>query len=165
MANDPRDTPVQPVQPVQPVAVAPVASRRTSWTRTFTIAAALAGIVAIALIVIGAVALARTGLDGPLNEPVVEVAGFTQNAALGIMEIAAGVLLLVAALSQSRGAILFFSIVIGIGAVVAWIEPTVGDLPIERSFAAIVAIAAAIVAVTAAVVPSVRRTTQYVEPI
>ena len=157
----------QPVvqQPVvqQPV---PVATRQTTMARTFSIPAAVAGIAAIALIVLGAVALARTDLDSPLSEPVVSVAGVDHNAVLGIVELLAGVALLLAAVSRSRGAIMFISVVIGVAALVALIEPTVaGDtMPIERGFAAVVAIAAAVVLLTAVLTPSVRRVTQVVEP-
>ena len=156
-------------QPVvqQPVVQQPVAStRHTMWARTFSIPAVVAGIAAIILIVFGAVALARTDLDSPLSEPIVSVAGVDHNAVLGIVELVAGIGLLIAAACRSRGAIIFMSVVIGIAALVALIEPTVtGDtMPVERGFAAVVAIGAAIVLLTAVLTPSVRRVTQVVEP-
>jgi hypothetical protein len=151
------------LEPAQP-AVA-TTTRRTTLTRSFSIPAALAGIAAIALIILGAVAIARTDLDSPLSEPIVDVAGIAHNATLGIIEVVAGLVLLLAAVSRSRGAIMFVSIVIGVAAVVALIEPTVaGDtMPLERGFAAVVAIVAAIIVVVAAVTPSVRRTTQVID--
>ena len=156
---------VEPGEPVPNQTVVAASTRRTISTRTFSVPAAVAGIAAIALIVIGAVAVARTDLDAPLAEPVVDVAGFAHNATLGIVEILAGVLLLLAALSRSRGAIMFLAIVIGVAAVISLIEPTAaGDtMPIERGFAAIVAITAAVVVLAAAITPSVRRTTQVVD--
>jgi hypothetical protein len=153
---------------VAPVAAgAPVhgVARRTTLTRSFSIPAMVAGVASIALIILGAVAIARTDLDEPLAEPVVEVAGFAHNAVLGIVEVVAGVLLLLAAISRSRGAIVFMSVVIGVAAVVALIEPTVGGdtMPIERGFAAIVAIVAGVVLATALLTPSVSRTTEVVD--
>ena len=81
--------------------VAESTTRRTTSTRTFSIPAVVAGLAAIALIVVGAVAVARTDLDSSLSEPVVDVAGFAHNATLGIVEIVAGLLLLLAAVSRS----------------------------------------------------------------
>ena len=92
--------------PEHPVVASSMTTRRTTLTRTFSIPAAVAGIAAIALIVIGAVAIARSDLDAPLSQPVTEVAGFAHNATLGIIEVIAGVMLLLAALSRSRGAIM-----------------------------------------------------------
>ena len=151
------------VEPADPVVGS--TTRRTTLTRSFSIPAALAGIAAIALIVLGAVAIARTDLDTPLSEPIVDVAGVAHNAVLGIIEVVAGVVLLLAAVSRSRGAIMFVSIVVGVAAVVALIEPTVaGDtMPVERGFATVVAIAAAIIVIVAAVTPAVRRTTQVID--
>ena len=118
------------VDPGEPVVERPIVAasttRQTISTHTFSIPSVVAGVAGIALIVIGAVAIARTDLDAPLSEPVVEVAGFAHNATLGIVELVAGLCLLAAAVTRSRGAIMFVSIVVGVAAVISLIEPTVG---------------------------------------
>lgn len=162
---------VQPVvheHVVQEQVVVPVSrSRRVVSASTFSPAAVLATIVAIALGVVGAVAVARAGLDGPLDDPVVEVAGLSHTALLGLIELGMGVVLLLAGLSRDRGAILFVSILFGAASLVAAIEPSVGGdaLAIERSWAVTLAIAFAVVALVAAVMPSVWRSTERVDAI
>jgi hypothetical protein len=153
------------IEAESPVVQVQGVSRRTTLTRSFSIPAVLAGAASVVLIILGAVAIARSDLDEPLAEPVVEVAGFAHNAVLGIVELVAGVLLLLAAISRSRGAILLMSIVIGVAAVIALIEPRVGgdSVPIERGFAAIVAIVAGVVLASALLTPSVNRTTEVVD--
>jgi hypothetical protein len=153
------------VVPLEAGVPAQTVARRTTLTRSFSIPAVLAGVASIILIVVGAVAIARTDLDEPLAEPIVEVAGFAHNAVLGIVEVVAGVLLLLAAISRSRGAIMLMSIVIGVAAVIALIEPTVGgdEMPIDRGFAAIVAIVAGVLLAAAVLTPSVNRTTEVVD--
>ena len=70
-----------------------------------------------ALLLIGLIALVRAGTDGPWDQPVVEVLGFTHTAILGIIEIAFGVCLLLCAVTLSRGAATFFGALLGIGGV------------------------------------------------
>jgi hypothetical protein len=133
--------------------------------RRFDPAAVLAVIGAIALGVVGAVAIARAGLSGPLDQPVVEVAGVTHTAILGLVELGAGVVLLLAGLSRDRGAILFTSILFGAAALVAAIEPSVGGdaLAIERSWAIVLVIGFGLIALVAAAAPTVWRATDRVE--
>jgi lysylphosphatidylglycerol synthetase-like protein (DUF2156 family) len=144
-----------------------VSSRRVVGSRSFDPAAVLAVLLAIALGVVGAVALARAGLDNPIDEPVVEVAGVSHTAVLGLVEIGMALVLLWAGLSRERGAILFVTILFGAAALVAAIEPSVGGdaLSIERSWAIILAIAFGVVALVAALAPRVWRRTERVEPI
>ena len=78
-----------------------------------------------ALIVVGAVALARSDLDGSMNLPVIEVAGWPHSPLLGILEIAAGAALVIVSLS-SVGELLVSAVIAGFG-VIAVIEPQVLD--------------------------------------
>jgi hypothetical protein len=163
--------------PAQPAAVvhehvvvqeqAPVAAARTRTVavRRYDPASALAVVVAIALGVIGAVALARAGVDGPLDDPVVEVAGFSHTALLGLIELGMAVILLTVGLSRDRGAVLFTSILFGAAALVAAIEPTVGGdaLAVETSWAVVLVIAFGAIALAAAVLPAMWRTAERVE--
>jgi hypothetical protein len=130
----------------------------TSRTSRFTPGAVVAGVVAIGLLVLGGITVARAGLDSSLDQPVVEVAGYTATALLGLIELAFGLLLLTAALSRANGAILFLGIAGGVMALVAVFQPSVGEgsLAVERGFAVIAAIVMGVV-VAAALLPSVRR--------
>ena len=171
-----RDERIQPVVPAQPVVreqvvvenpTPVVSSRRVVGARSFDPAAVLAVLLAIALGVVGAVALARAGLEDPIDEPVVQVAGVSHTAVLGLIELGMALVLLWAGLSRDRGAILFVTILFGTASLVAAIEPSVGGdaLSIERSWAIILAIAFGLVALVAALAPTVWRRTERVEPI
>ncbi len=132
-----------------------VVTTRTSW---FTPTALVASLAAIALMVVGGITVARAGLDGPLDEPIVSAANYTATAVLGLIELGIGIVLLSAALSRSREGILFIGIVGGVLALIAVFEPTIGNgaLAIERPFAVIVAIVMGAV-VLSALLPSIRR--------
>ncbi len=170
MTNDPYagEPVIQPTQPVIPVVratsvVAAPVRRSMAW-RTFSPAAVLAVLLAIFLAVMGAVAVIRAGTEGPLDEPIVAVAGFDHTAILGFIEIGAGILLLAVGLSRDRGGLLFVSILVAVAALIAAIEP-IEALAVERSFAVLIVIAAALIAALAALVPTMWRTTEHVEPI
>jgi len=64
----------------------------------FSPAAMAAGIVAVLLLVLGLIAVARGGLSGPITEPAVDVAGFSPTPLLGLIEAGTGLALLVCAL-------------------------------------------------------------------
>lgn len=130
----------------------------TSRTSRFTPSALVAGIAAIALLLVGGITAARAGIDSTLDEPVVEVANYTATALLGLIELAFGLMLLMAALTRSRRSILFLGIVGGVLALVAVFQPSAGRgwLAIERGFAVWVAIGMGVVAATA-LLPTVRR--------
>lgn len=132
-----------------------VQTSRTSW---FTPSAALAGITAIGLLLLGGITAARAGIDSSLDEHVVEVAGYTATALLGLIEIAFGLTLLIAALTRSRQAILFLSIAGGVVALIAVFQPSAGEgsLAVERGFAVVAAIVMGVI-VAAALLPTVRR--------
>ena len=142
-----------------------VASRRVVTHRRIDPAAALMVIGGIALSVVGAVAVARAGLDGPLDEPVVDVAGASHTALLGLIELGMGLLTILAGVSRDRGAMLFASITFGVAALVAAIEPGIGGgaLAIERSWAIVLVVGFAILALAAALAPSMVRSTDRID--
>jgi len=76
-----------------------------------------------------------------LDEPVVIVARDTATAWLALIEIGFGLVLLIAALTRSHSAILFLGIAVGVAALIAVFEPSVGggSLAIEREFAVVAA--------------------------
>ena len=129
-----------------------------SRTSEFTPGMLVAAVVAVGLLLIGGITAARAGIDSSLDEPVVEVAGYTATGLLGLIEVVFGLLLLTAALSRAASAVLFLGIAGGVMALVAVFQPSVGEgsLAIERGFAVVVAIVMGVV-VAAALLPTVRR--------
>jgi hypothetical protein len=57
----------------------------------------LSGIAGLVLVVFGIVAVTRNGIDSTLNVPVTDVFGLTQSAAVGLIEVGTGLLLILAA--------------------------------------------------------------------
>jgi hypothetical protein len=137
----------------------------TRSVRRFSPASIVGAVAGLALVVIGVVALTRAGTSGPMDQPVVSVAGFDHTAVLGIVEIVAGGLMALAAAMRSRGALLVVSMLVGAAAIVAAIEPTIGgdSTAIEPAFAVIVAVGAGLVALLAAILPDVTRATRRTE--
>jgi hypothetical protein len=162
----------QPVvaQPVQRVVVAqPVrpARRWIATTRSFSQIwdSIIVGVVGTVLLLIGLIAFVRAGTDGPWNQPVVEVLGFTHTATLGIIEMAFGLLLLLSAVTLSRGAATFFGALLAIGGFVGAVqtESFAKSLALESSLAWWMVIAGLLVVIVSAIVPRVivTRTTTY----
>jgi hypothetical protein len=153
---------------VEPVVVTEIPAHETVQTRssmTISPASVVACIASIALMLFGAINLARAGIDGSWRDPVVEVAGYEGTAVLGLITLVAGLALLGAAFSRDRGAILFVSIVLGVAGATLAIEPTVGGdlVAAESSFGVAVLIMSIFVAFVALVAPSVRRTSNRLE--
>jgi lysylphosphatidylglycerol synthetase-like protein (DUF2156 family) len=109
---------------------------------------ALAVAAGIALIVIGAVALVRTGVDGTWYRPVEQVLGMDHTPLLGAVEIGAGVLLVLAGLAGARMFAALVAAAIGVGATIVAIEPEVADpeLAMERDWAIVLAVGGFLVA-------------------
>ena len=114
------------VQPVMVPMDRHVETVRVRTESTLLPAAITGGLFSILLLVFGGVVLARAGVSGPWDQPVVSVGGFTATSILGTFAAASGFVLLVASLARSRSAILLLAIIIGVVAVVAAIEPTMG---------------------------------------
>lgn len=70
-----------------------------------SVASLLGAVAGIALVAVGLIAVLRGGLGGPIDEPVVEVMGLTHTPLLGLVDIGMGLLLLLAAVTASRGAL------------------------------------------------------------
>jgi hypothetical protein len=116
-----------------------VVERRKRWD-TFGFLTAGYG---AALAVMGALALVRTGVDESWYEPVTEVAGVRQSPLLGAIELAAGVVLVLALLLGLRMFAALVAIAGGVAATVVAIEPSRvnPELAIQRGWA--IALAAA----------------------
>jgi hypothetical protein len=92
-------------------------------------------IIGVLLLVVGVIAVARGDLSGDLNEPTFDIRGVQHNAAIGIGEIVAGALLIVAAISAAGR---FLGVLVGIALVVVGSlllgdDDTVQDLGTEES--------------------------------
>jgi len=136
---------------------------RSSQLR-FAVDSVIVGIVGLALIVVGLLAVTRAGMDGPLNDPVVEVLGFTHTATLGLIEAGMGLVLLICAASTSRAASIFFGLVLGIGALIGALQTESFDrsLALESGLAWLLVIAATVVVLASFLVPRVvTRSTSY----
>ena len=83
-------------------------------TRRFSPGQILAGAVGVVLVVFGIIAVTRAGIDSSLNRPPTEILGLTHSALIGLIEIGAGLLLVLSAADVSMrplagivGALLF----------------------------------------------------------
>lgn len=156
--------PVAATVPVAPAVAVPVEPSVHEHVvvdsrRRISPSAVVATIAAIVLMLWGAIVVARAGLSGDLETPIVEVTGYTATAVLGLIVLAGGFLLLLAGLAQSRAAIVFLSIVMAVGAATLVIEPTTAQntLAAERDFGVAALIVLGITAVVALVTPDVDR--------
>lgn len=69
----------------------------------------LGGAVGVISVIIGMIAIVRSGIDGSLNTPVVNVAGLHQSAVVGIAEVVLGLLLVAGAASVWNRALMGFT--------------------------------------------------------
>src|SRR4051794_34078531 len=107
--------PVAPQPVAQPAVVdsdvqAPEVRQVSTSTRRFAPDSVIVGIVGLVMLTFGLVVIARAGFDGPMNEPVVKVLGFTHTATLGLIEAALGLCLLICAATTSRAGAVFFGL-------------------------------------------------------
>jgi hypothetical protein len=78
----------------------------------------IAGALGLVIAVIGVMAVARGGIDGSLNVPMVRTAGLDQSAMLGLAELGLGLLLVLGALSYAaRSLIVAVGVVMVLGGV------------------------------------------------
>lgn len=123
---------------------------------------ALAGLASLAL---GIVALVRTGVESPLDEPVESVLGWDHTAQLALIEIGAGALMLLASLRAGArwlGGLVGLAVIAGGILIVGQFDDDidqwiVDELGAERGFGWL-AIGVGAVAVVGALIPRVRRT-------
>jgi lysylphosphatidylglycerol synthetase-like protein (DUF2156 family) len=95
------------------------------------------------LIVIGAVALVRTGINETWYQPVEQVLGMDHTPLLGAIEVGVGLLLVLAGLAGARFLAALVAVAAAAAATVVAIEPDVADqeLAIEQEWAIALAIA------------------------
>jgi hypothetical protein len=146
-----------PVVVTQPPVEASTVVRQSRMR--FSVAGVAALVMGVVLTLWSVIVLARAGFEDPLREPVVEVAGLSATAVLGLVAGGAGVALIIAGLTRSRPFLLFVTIAIGIGAAALLIEPDLRgpELMAEERFAVWTLIAACVVTALALLVPDLRR--------
>lgn len=161
-------TPVVPV--VEAVAVQPAAVHQTvatSYGRRYAFDSVVVGLVGLAFLIVGLIAMTRAGFDGSMREPVVNVIGFTHTATLGIIEAGIGLCLLLCAATMTRGGSVFFGLLLGVGAVVGAVQTDSfkSSLALESGLAWLSVIAAVVVVLVSLLVPRMVTRTDRVEAI
>lgn len=157
----------QPVEAVTYQAVEPVSYQqvKTAYSPTLSPDTIITAIVGLALLVIGLIVVIRAGVDSPLSDPVIQVAGFAHTAVLGMIEVAFGLCLLASAAGRSRGGETFFGGLLAVAGFIGAVQAKSfsDDLALESSFAWLVFIAGAVVVIGALVLPRVARRSSLVQ--
>jgi len=153
------ERPVTPVvsAPVvaAPVVAAPVTAVRTSSFRRFAPDAVIAALVGLVVMIVGLLAIVRGGFDGPMEDPVVEVLGFTHTTTLGLIEVVLGGLLLICGVSAWRSGALFFGSIMAIAGFIGAVqtESFVTSLALESGLAWLIMIGGVAVVASALLIP------------
>jgi hypothetical protein len=86
----------------------------------------IAGGLGLVLAIVGVITVARAGIDGTLNVPIVRAGGFDQSAMVGLAELGFGLLLVLGALSYAaRGFVVFVGVLMVGGVLVGAGGPTI----------------------------------------
>jgi hypothetical protein len=147
---------------------APVIDRKVRERRVDFAPGQLVSLVGgLMLTAVGLIAIIRAGLDTPLDTPVVSVMGWDHTAWLGVAEVGAGLLLVLAGVSAAAGrpvSVLVGSLLV-VGGILVLAEEQARpvELGIERSFGWPLVAFGAVVALAALVLPAWR--TRSVEEI
>jgi len=149
---------VRPAVVEQPVLAVDPGDRRRVATRSrrrWAPDSIITGLVGLALLVVGLIAVARAKLDGPMNQPVVDVLGFAHTATLGMIEAAFGLCLLICAAATSRAGAIFFGLALAVAGVVGAAQTSTFEdsLALESSWVWILAAAGAVVVLASLLLP------------
>jgi hypothetical protein len=156
--------PARRVVATEPVAHERVATRSGSYYAPDSI---IVGLIGLALLVIGLIAMVRAGLDAPLDDPVVDVLGFGHTATLGIIEAAFGAVLLICAAARTRSGATFFGLVMVVAGIVGAVQTDSFDesLGLESAWAWIIVAAGAVVVLASLLLPRMTTSRTRVEEI
>ena len=150
----------------QDVVETPVgATSSVTVARHFSPGQIIGGLAGAVLVLVGIVAVTRNGVDSSLNQPVSDVMGLSQSALIGLIEIGAGLLLVLSAAAASMrgfmGVIGALTLVGGIIVAAAGTKLSL-DLGAEHSTGWFMVVMGAI-AVLGSLMPSITRTNRRVE--
>jgi len=138
----------------------PAAYERRVATATINPARVVTALGGGVFLVIGLISMARAGLSTPLDQPVVNVAGMTHTALLGIIGAAFGIVLLLAAFlgsdEGSRNASMFFGSLIAIAGIVGIATPhSFKSLALQSSYGWMTLIIGLVVVIANLLLPAV----------
>ena len=138
---------------------------RVAYTTRWAPDAIITASSGLVLLVVGLITMTRGGLDSSMSEPVVTVLWFTHTTALGLIEIALGLLLMIAGAAHSRRGATFLGTVLGIGGFIGAVETASFErsLALESSMAWLAMIVGAVIALSALTMPRSARHTTTVE--
>ena len=141
----------------EPMSAAPThreSTMRSSRAR-FEPDALVAGAAGLVLAVTGLIVLIRAGLTSPLSSPVVDVAGFSHTATLGMIEAGFGLAFLLSAVTRSRGAATLFGVGLGVAGFVGAVQNDsfTTSLALETSLAWLLMLLGIVVAAAALALP------------
>ena len=153
-------------QPVVREAVAPAGRTVATSARRYAFDSFVVGLIGVALTIVGLIAITRAGFDGSMDEPVVDVLGFTHTTTLGLIEAFFGLAFLICAATTSRGGAIFFGLVLGVAGVVGAVQTDSFEvsLALESGLAWVLVVAAAIVVLVSLLLPRLSTRTDRVEP-
>jgi hypothetical protein len=167
--------PVAAVTPVAPVVDHVVVQQpaalhqtvATSYGRHYAFDSVVVGLVGLAFLLMGLIAMTRAGFDGSMRDPVVEVLGFTHTATLGMIETGIGLCLVLCAATMTRGGSVFFGLLLGVGAFVGAVQTDSFErsLALESSHAWLAVLAAVLVVLVSLLVPRMVTRTNRVEAV
>ena len=128
------------------------------YTRTWSPAHVVVLAAGILFLVFGGVAVVDGGLSAPVTDPVVKVFGFDHTPLLGLIELAAGALLVLSALAGSRrtSAVLAVALVIGGILILAQSDWIATHLTAQAEFGWVPIIAGAACLVALVLLPELR---------
>jgi hypothetical protein len=157
--SDEHDTVVEPKHR-DPVVVADrddredVVVRERTWA--FAPGQLISLIVGVGLVALGLVAMVRAGIDGSFSTPTVEVLGFSHTAWLGLAEVGAGVLLILAGTGPWGRPL---SVLVGAAMMIAGVligaetEAMPEELGVEQDYGWMLVLLGGLVALAAMVLP------------
>ena len=128
---------------------------QTTFGSRFAPDSVITGLIGLVMVVVGLIATIRGGFDGPMDKPVVEVLGFTYTTTLGLIELGAGLCLMLSAAARSRSAELFFGACLGIAGFVGAVQTDSFEksLALESKMAWIAVIAGFVIVASALLLP------------
>lgn len=164
---DPQADRIAVAQPAQVRTAAPAGEVQTAYSRRFAPDAVIAALVGLVLLIIGLLAIVRGGFDGSMEEPVVDVLGFTFTTTLGLIVAGIGVCLLICGATSSRSGAIFFGSVMGIAGFIGAVqtESFENALALEAGFAWLVVVAAVAVVMSALLLPRIVTHSTNVHPV